>query len=83
MIDAFAGLAYSFFGTLAILLVGKAAISLTKMGRTPTWNQFRKAWGKANVFKFDPGIEDRLRATEQHSWEDAIPLAPAPIVPNP
>ena len=71
MVDAFSGFAYSFFGTLAILMLGKLVIFASKL----LWNRNEpgNAWGEANIFKFTddgrPAIEDRLRAREQHYWE--------------
>jgi len=71
MADAFSGFAYSFFGTLAILMLGRLFIFASKLPRG--WNNPRRAWSEANVFRFNddgsPAIEDRLRAREQHCWE--------------
>ncbi|KAK4197063.1 putative ammonium transporter [Triangularia verruculosa] len=71
MADATAGLAYSFLGTIFILMIGKLLIFAFTWGRTIRDGP-RKAWNQANVFKFgldgNPSIEDRLRATDRHNW---------------
>ncbi|KAK4178775.1 putative ammonium transporter [Triangularia setosa] len=71
MADAASGFAYSFLGTIVILMIGKLlvfAVAVVRNRRDGPWD----AWNQANIFKFsqdgNPAIEDRLRATDRHEW---------------
>lgn len=75
MKDAFAGLGYSFSGTIIILMIGRSIMFAVKWMRSDeTEKRAAKAWSQANIFKFgkdgSPAIQDRLRARERHTWED-------------
>ncbi|KAK4185797.1 putative ammonium transporter [Podospora australis] len=82
--DAVSGMVYSFFGTLAILMVGKLILFAVTWARLQEGR--KAAWDEANVFTFyedgTPGIEDRLRASLRQDWvrgdpENGIALQPA------
>ncbi|KAK4667518.1 hypothetical protein QC763_310010 [Podospora pseudopauciseta] len=75
MKDAFAGLGYSFSGTIIILMIGRSIMFAVKWMRSDkTKKRAANAWSEANIFKFgtdgSPAIQDRLRARERHTWED-------------
>ncbi|KAK0737280.1 ammonium transporter AmtB-like domain-containing protein [Apiosordaria backusii] len=84
MADAASGFAYSFAGTITILMIGKLLIFAVAWARN-LQDGPREAWNKANVFKFgedgNPSIEDRLRATDRHNWargdaENGVEMGP-------
>ncbi|KAK0665359.1 hypothetical protein QBC41DRAFT_339894 [Cercophora samala] len=92
MADAVSGFAYSFVGTLIILMMGKllmfgVAVAYNRKHKHDTRKRVRKAWDQANVFKFgedgNPAIDDSLRATSRHDWaptniEGDVEMRPIP-----